>query len=188
MHKIQKISSRLLVVFNILLLWLPLSILTKWIFIDNSLIKYLLSQGVMGNSIHTPEGYVSLSTMNWTLLSKALGFSAEALGLLPLFLSLFTLKSIFKNYHKGEIFSTVNAAYYRYLGWLFFLNAIFVKPISDCGMGLAVTVHNPPGHRYLIFNFGTPNMEAIFCGSLLIVISWVMLEASKLKDEQQFTI
>jgi hypothetical protein len=32
------------------------------------------------------------------------------------------------------------------------------------------------------------SLIAIFCGAVIIVISWVMLEASKLHDEQKFTV
>lgn len=188
MNQIQKISSYLLIIFNILIIAIPLIVIIQWIFIDTSTIKDLFAQGVLQKPIQTPEGSINLSTIHWTILSKSIGLIGHILGILPLFLSLFVLKSIFQNYKRGEIFSTVNAVYYRYLGWLFFLDALLAKPVSDSLMVLAATLSNKPGHRYLTLSFGTPNMEALFCGVLVIVISWVMLEASKLHYEQKFTI
>lgn len=47
---------------------------------------------------------------------------------------------------------------------------------------------NPPGHRYLSISFGTPNLSSLFYGVLVIVVSWVMREASELHDEHTFTI
>ncbi|GAO97677.1 hypothetical protein Cva_00313 [Caedimonas varicaedens] len=191
MDRIQKVSSYLLIIFNVLLIALPLLIILQWIFIETkitdvgSVINFF---GTFERTIQTPEGFVNLSTIHWTPPLKILGLSSDILGLLPLLLSLFVLKSIFRNYQQGEIFSTANATHYRSLGWLFFLDALLIKSLSNTLLVLAVTFTNPPGHRYLTVSFGTPNMKPLFCGILVIVISWVMLEASKLQDEQKFTI
>ncbi|OGV41973.1 MAG: hypothetical protein A3F46_10225 [Legionellales bacterium RIFCSPHIGHO2_12_FULL_42_9] len=89
---------------------------------------------------------------------------------------------------KGAIFNLNNASCYSYLGWLFFLNAVFTKPLSDLLMVLAVTFANIPGHRYITISLGLPNLIAVFCGVVVIVISWVMSEATKLQDGQRFII
>jgi hypothetical protein len=115
-------------------------------------------------------------------------FIAYAISLLPIFLSFFVFKAIFKNYRKGDFFTAINAGYYRYLGWLFFLEALLAKPLSDGLMMVTVTLSNPSGHRHLALSWGIPSLEVLFCGTLLIVISWVMLEASKLQDEQKLTV
>lgn len=188
MEKIQKVSCYFLVAFNILITILPLFVLTQWLFIDSTTIKNLLDQGFLQSPVSTPEGYINLSTVHWTILAKIVGLIGQSLSLLPLFLSLFILKSIFQNYQKGEIFNTLNARHYRYLGCLFFLDALLAQPLSNLLMVLAVTLANPPGHRYITLSFGAPNIEVLFCGMLVIVISWIMLEASKLHDEQTFTI
>lgn len=188
MDKIQKISRYFLVIFNALLVILPLTIMIQWLFIDTDTLKSLLDQGFLQKPVLTPEGYVNLSTIQWSFLTKGIGLLAQCVGLLPLFLSLFILKLIFQNYQQGEIFSTINASHYRYLGWLFFLDALIAKPLSNLLMVLAVTLANPPGHRYITLSFGTPNIEALFCGMIVIVISWVMLEASKLHEEQKLTV
>ncbi len=188
MDKIQRVSRYFVVVFNVLLIFLPMFVIIQWLFIDTGTIKNLLDQGFLQKPISTPEGYVNLSTIQWSFLAKFTGLLAQSIGLLPLFLSLFVLKTLFLNYQKGDIFSTINARHYRYLGWLFFLDALIAQPLSNLLMVLAVTLANPPGHRYISLSFGTPNIEALFCGMLVIVISWIMLEASKLHDEQQFTV
>lgn len=193
MHRIQKISSYLLIVFNVLIITLPFSAVITWLFIETEFVKNIISNSFLFKQIQTPEGFVNLSQIKWTLTSKTIGFSASALGLLPIFLSLFSLKSIFQNYQKGKIFTITNAQHYRRLGIFFFLDALLATSIADMLMVLAATLSNPPGHRYISISFGTPNIEALFCGILVcgilvIVISWVMLEASKLHEEQQLTI
>lgn len=188
MHRIQKISSYLLIVFNVLIIALPLSTVMTWLFIETEFVKNIISHSPLFKYVLTPEGFISLSEIKWTLTSKIIGFVACTLGALPIFLSLFSLKSIFQNYQKGKIFTITNAQHYRRLGVLFFLDALLATPIGDTLMILAATLSNPPGHRYISISFGPPNVEALFCGILVMVISWVMLEASKLHEEQQLTI
>lgn len=188
MNTIQKVSSYFLVIFNILLISLPLCIFLQWAFIDTKIVKELLKLGLLHNKISTPTGCTNLSSMDWNLLSMITGFTSHLLGQLPFILSLFILKSIFRSYQTGEIFTTSNAILYKYLGYLFFLDALIAKPISELLMVLTVTMSNPPGHRYISISFGIPNLEALFCGMLVIVISWVMVEASKLADIEKLTI
>lgn len=188
MDKIRKVSGYLLFIINALIIFLPLFVIFQWYFIDTDTMKFFLDQGVFQKSIFTPEGSVNLSTVHWSFFTKILGLFAQSVGVAPLFLSLFVLKSIFLNYQKCEIFSVVNASHYKSLGWLFFFDALIAQPLSNLLMVLTVTLTNPPGHRYITLSFGTLNIEALFCGVLLIVISWIMLEASKLYDEQKFTV
>ncbi|MCX7338741.1 MAG: DUF2975 domain-containing protein [Alphaproteobacteria bacterium] len=188
MKQIEKVSSYLLTILTILVIILPLYIILQWLFIDTGTMKHLMAEGILMNPINAPEGIVNLSTVNWTLFSKGAGFASHAIGSLPFFLSLFVLRSIFQNYQKGEIFNTINATHYKKLGWLCFLDALIAQPLADTLMILAVTFSNPPGHRYVAISYGTPNLEALFFGLILIVISWVMLEGSKLHDDQKFTI
>ena len=191
MNRIQKVSSHLLLIFSILLSAVPLLTMIQWIFIStktsdvSDVINFF---GIFEKTIQTPEGYVNLSNVSWTPLLQLLGFGADMIGLLPFLISLFILKAIFKNYQKGEIFSVRNAIQYRRLGGLFLLDALLIKSLSQTLMVLSVTLTNPPGHRYLTISFGTPNLTSLFYGILVIIVSWVMLEASKLHDEHKFTI
>lgn len=191
MNRIQKVSSHLLLIFSILLSTVPLLTMIQWIFVStktsdvSDVINFF---GIFEKTIQTPEGYVNLSNVSWTPLLQLLGFSADMIGLLPFLISLFILKAIFKNYQKGEIFSVRNAIQYRRLGVLLLLDALLIKSLSQTLMVLAVTLTNSPGHRYLTISFGTPNLTSLFYGILVIIVSWVMLEASKLHDEHKFTI
>jgi hypothetical protein len=109
-------------------------------------------------------------------------------GMVTIIAGLYILRSIFHNYEKGEIFTLTNGRHYRTLGLLFFLEALLFQPLSHMLLVLAMTLFNPPGHRYITVSFGTPNIEALFCGTVIIVISWVMIEAAKLEGEQKLII
>ena len=196
MTKIQKTSSYLLVIFNCLLVYLPLNIILFWTFIDADSMKNLFN-GDWGHGFgwestsllaNTPDGPINMISVKWTVISKAIGFGSAALGTLPTFLGVLALRSVFKNYKKGDVFNVVNAIRYRYIGWLFVLSSLITKPISDGLLTFATTHSNAPGHRYLTLSFGTTDLGTVFYGVMIIIISWVMLEASKLQEEQKFTI
>lgn len=145
-------------------------------------------QNLFQQFVRTPEGFINLNTIQWTAMTKAIRALGDVIGILPFFLSLFSLRRIFNNYYQNQIFNTDNTRQYRYLGSLFFLDALIAKPMSNMLLVLATTLSNAPGHRYISVSFGTPNLKALFCGVLLIFISWVMLRASKLEEEQTLTI
>lgn len=192
MDKIQKTSRYLGFVFNALLIIIPFLCVIEWTFFKPALGERDTSKHVVGflfeKTIDTPEGHVNVNLVQWTPSLKCLAFGADFLGLLPFLLSLLVLKALFKNYQNGLVFSIKNAIYYRRLGILFLLNAFIIQPLSHTLMVLAVTANYPPGHRYLTISFGTPNLSALFYGFLVVFVSWVMYEASKLYEEQQFTI
>jgi len=188
MNRIQKVSSYLLFIFNGLLVFFPLFYLTLWIFVDASLVKSLISENMLLDPVSTPEEVINLSTVKWSLPTKAVGLLASLVEVFPFLMGLFILKLIFRNYSNGQIFTLSNARYYRYLGYLFFLEALIVTPLSETLMVLAATLNNGVGHRYFQVQIGTPALKSLFCGVLILVISWIMVEACKLQDDQQLTI
>lgn len=189
MKKIKYISRLVISVVNISLFLFPLWILSIWIFIDSNFIKELINVGVIFEPIvNNTEGLIELSKVTWQVDNKLLGMLSSVIGVLPLFISLFILKCIFKNYQNGNIFILDNSRYYKNLGVLFLLNAIIARPLSLMLIEIAATFHNTVGHRYLTLSFGMPNIKHIFIGILAIIISWVMLEGSKINEEIRHTV
>jgi hypothetical protein len=187
MNRIQKISNNLLIVFNALLVIVPFFAVTPWLFSNFGFVKYLQATGFLQMHINTPEGSVYLPMLHGNWVSTLVGLTGAILGTLPLFLSLFVLKRLFRHYQQGEIFSVRNAKQYKYLGWLFFWDALLAQPVGE-GLKVVAATLPHPGHTYLTLNLGGPSVQAVFCGIIMIVISWVMLEASKLHDEQKLII
>jgi hypothetical protein len=188
MYHIQRMSFYLIIILNLLLVLLPSLALGQWVLIDWPFVNKLIVKGMWLSSIQTPEGIVEFADAKWDLFSKIIGCVGSSIGLLPIFFSIFILKELFRNYKSGKIFTYRNACYYRSLGWMFFLHGLVTKPLSGLLLVLAATVSNPPNHRYISITFGVPNIEAIFCGTLVIVISWVIAEGCKLHEENHLTI
>jgi hypothetical protein len=95
---------------------------------------------------------------------------------------------VFQNYKEGLIFTPENARNYGKMAYMFFLDAIITGPISYTIMVLASTFSNPPGERILALALGTPNFQNLFIGFIVLAVSFVMEEASKLQDEIDKTI
>jgi hypothetical protein len=190
MNRLQKVSSYLLILFNILLVLTPVSLLFLWSFIDHEPLKGAIEGGLVFEQvpISTPQGLVNLATVNWNDFTKSIGFLSSLVNELPILLGLLILKNVFRNYQRGDIFNLYNAKQYKNLGYLFFLAAFVTQPLSGMLKVLAITFSNPVGQRTIQISFGTPTFETLFCGVLILVISWVMAEGCKLQEEQKFTI
>jgi len=188
MNQIEKVSSYLIAAVNALLFIVPLYVATQWLFVANPLIEAPYLKTTCHEWIHTPEGPVNSGAVHWTPPARLIGFCADFAANIFLLMGLMILRKLFQNYRAHEIFSAVNAQYYKKLGALCCLQALLAKPLSGMLLTIAATINNPPGHRYVSLSFGTPNIALLFCGACILVISWVMQEASTLHDEQRFTI
>ena len=60
--------------------------------------------------------------------------------------------------------------------------------IHEILIGIVLTMHNPVGHRLASFNFDSYNVYFIVIAIMIILISWIMGEAVKLKEEQQYIV
>lgn len=187
LQKIKNISRLGSFIVNILLITIPLFYLTKWMFIDYPIIKQLSGLGICF-AIKGPTAFVKPWMIAWTPKLKLLGLSADLIGHLPLWFSLFVLKFILNNYREGAVFTAINARYYQYLASFFLVNALVFKPVFDAMMILVATLNNPIGQRMLSIRFDVTNFQDILWGGFVMIIAWVMGEASKLAEEQQWTI
>ncbi|MBM3857610.1 MAG: DUF2975 domain-containing protein [Verrucomicrobia bacterium] len=187
LQKIKNVSRFGSSIATTLLVAMPFFYIAKWIFIDHSIIKQLSGLGICF-AIKGPTAFVKPWMISWTPGLKLFGLGADLIGHLPVWMGLLVLKLIFKNYSEGNIFTATNARCYQYLAGIFLLNAIVFKPIFDTMMVLVATLHNPPGQRILSIAFTVTNIQDILWGGVVIIIAWVMSEASKLQEEQQLTI
>jgi len=62
-------------------------------------------------------------------------------------------------------------------------NLLFVVLIS-----IVLTFNNAPGDRMMVAQFGISDIGTLIIGAVVVLLSWVMSEASKLEDEQAHTV
>ncbi|MCA0370933.1 MAG: DUF2975 domain-containing protein [Proteobacteria bacterium] len=191
MDKIQRVSRYFVALFSFLAVAFPLFLGIQWVLVDAQtgfLPEAMRALGMLERTVATPEGSIALKSVPWTVPLKFLGLGADLVGALPLFISFFLLRTLFWHYVRGEIFSPRNAQLYKKLGLLYVMDALLMTPLSQTLLILAATATNAPGHRYVSVSFGTPNLSSLFYGMLVILVSWIMYEASQMKREQDLTV
>lgn len=188
MERIKKLSQSVVLITRILMIAIPLIFALVWLFIETGLINDLVLKGVLMKAVDTPEGAVNLANVQWTLWSKSIAIVGNLVAMLPFYGSLFIVNKIFSNYKTGQIFLKENAAYYRKLGVLCFLNILIAEPVAEMLMVLGVTLSNAPGHRYITIGFGTPSIGGLLAGLVIMTISWVMYEGAQIDEDQRHTI
>ncbi len=185
MERIQQVSHYFVIVLKFLLVLLPMQLILKWVYVSSASMQASIIATQFLSDVYVG---IVLTTVIWSPLAKTIGIAAYLLELFPIMISLVALVKLFQNYEKGEIFSPINAKYFRYIGIMFVFYGLVSKILHDSLMTVAITINNPPGERMISFGFGSANLEAIFTGSVIILISWVMLQASVLQEEHRYTV
>ncbi len=188
MESIQKLSHFLKTTFRFLSFAVPIFICLQWLLIDWQPVKALLQMGMILKPIVTPEGLVNMAEVELSTTAKMWALFGSLLGAAPYIFGYILLHRLFSNYNQGRIFINNNPVIFQKLGRLILLNGILIIPLKEGLMVAAATHTFPPGHRYITLSFGTPNLEVILCGLLVIVIAWVMQEGQALQEENQLTV
>ena len=114
------------------------------------------------------------------LLSSTIPLSVAVYGAI-------NLRELFTLYEEAIVFSEKNVNCIRRLGYTLVLwvvaNFIFVILIS-----IVLTFNNMTGERVIVAQLGVSDVGALIIGAVIVLISWVMSEASRLEDEQAHTV
>ncbi len=62
-------------------------------------------------------------------------------------------------------------------------NFVFVVLIS-----LVLSFNKLPGERVMVAQLGVSDIGTLIIGAVIVLVSWVMKEASRLEDEQAHTV
>jgi hypothetical protein len=183
MNRIRQISYFFRVLFQVLLVALPMLLITAWL---NSAGEIILFGGAIDINF-IPLAYYGKILHPLSNLEKLLAICTSILPMLIQLYILFSLIKLFKLYEIGKIFSINNVRYIRNIGYALLVTQI-IEPIYQCVMGFVLTWRNPPGHRVASIFFDQTNIGMILIALIVILISWIMTEGCKLREEQQLTV
>ncbi|MEF2145299.1 MAG: DUF2975 domain-containing protein [Desulfovibrionaceae bacterium] len=182
MERIRKVSIWFKWIFMAGLVVYPLFVMVFWALADQADLPYMLGV-TMGNC------YLSdipvLSPLTW--VSRLLAFSACLLPMSATMVALYALVRLFSLYSRGEIFSRRNVQLIRWVGYALIARQI-VDPFHQALLTLALTMNNPEGERLVSIGLSDSNITALLVGFVIVLISWVMDEGRKLKDEEALVI
>ena len=187
MHKIKSVSSFFRFLFQAIFIIYPILLVLFWINAPKSLSPGQHALGIeisfLPDMIINAEWYKSIHML--TATNKLLGF---LISLIPLAITEFTLYfliQLFGLYKQAEIFSLKNVNYIKKIGYTLLIGQL-LDPFYQALMTVNLTWHLHP--KILAIGFSGTNIGIILMALLVILISWIMAEGVKLREEQQLTI
>lgn len=111
-----------------------------------------------------------------------LGFVVSMIPALVLIYGLIQLRRLFGLYGQGLIFSQRHAIYLRRFALASILS-VAVQVVASSLVSVLLTINNPPGSRYLTISITSDQLGTVFLGSVLLVIAWIMVEGSKIAED-----
>ena len=99
----------------------------------------------------------------------------------------FTLFLLFGLYTRAEIFTAQAVGHIRRIGYIL-LAVQAVGPLRDALLSYVLPMHNPIGQRTISVGFSSTDLNAIIIAVLVIVVSWIMNEGRKIKEEEALVI
>lgn len=173
-QQVQRVSRNYVVLFDILLVVIPIVVLAYWAFFNQ------LPAGFHVDLPVKPEQALSLS-------QKTLGGLVSLLPLGIVLYGLATLKALFRLYAKAIMFSIENVKYFRRLGYAL-IAWVMANTLYTLLISLVLSSASPHGERVLVAQFGITDLFTFLIGGIILVIAWIMNEGRKLEDEQAFTV
>lgn len=182
MDKIQRVSLFFRILFQIIFILIPVTLVIKWVYAPQ-----VIHLGGMGTLRTLSHSYPILGPL--TLQTKILGFLASLIPMTVNLIVLYFLIQLFRLYEQGEIFSLKNVRYIRNIGYTLLVGQL-VHPIYDVFISIVLTWNNHlyGGMRYAAITIDRTNIGVLLTALLVILISWIMAEGCKLREESQLTI
>lgn len=184
MNKIQRLSQRLRFVFLAGIVLVPVVHALSWVYFDQVLASPLFN--------HSP-----LLGLNWsdaphmagpaTSTMKLLGFAASMLPGMASMYCFWCLAQLFARFGQGEMFCETVVGLIRRIGWAV-LATQGLRVVHGTLVSLILTMDNAPGQHMITAGMDSATFSEIVTGVVIILASWVMDEARKLKEEQELVI
>lgn len=95
---------------------------------------------------------------------------------------LWQARGLFLNFANGDVFTLASAWRLRDFAGAILAQAI-LGPLSTTALMLAFTMDNPPGSRQLVIGFSSHDLLALIVGGVLLAVAWVMVEATRIANE-----
>jgi hypothetical protein len=108
--------------------------------------------------------------------------SITAIPVGVLLFGLWQVRALFLNFADGQVFTLASARRLRDFAGAVLAQAI-LGPITATALSIALTLNNPPGGRQLVIAPSVHDYLALIVGGVLLAVAWVMVEATRIADE-----
>ncbi len=182
-QKITSLSRLLKITFLIAACALPLLDAGFWITNGYPFLKPFFSWDIIPQF----DNQAQITPDQLSPLIKFLGFLLSLVPTSIYVIALAFLVKLFKHFENFEIFTEESVKCIRKLGFCILLNQL-LYPVYIALYSLTLTITNPPGQRMIAVAFGGQQLSLLVIGCTIILISWIMEEGCKLKEDQAATI
>lgn len=110
------------------------------------------------------------------------GFVISMIPVSALIYGLINLRSLFRHYSRGVIFSREQAARLRRFALAAMLS-VGLQILANSLLSVLLTFNNPPGMRQLAISVSSDQLGTIFLGGVFLVIAWIMGEGSRIAED-----
>jgi hypothetical protein len=110
------------------------------------------------------------------------GAAVTAVPVGVLLFGLWQVRALFLSFANGHVFTLASARRLRDFAGAVLAQAV-LGPLSSTALMLAFTLDNPPGSRQLVIALSVHDYLALIVGGVLLAVAWVMVEATRIADE-----
>lgn len=179
MQKIKSMSHLFFLLFKILAYGLPL--ITAYLILFH--LENMLNWGAWHSLLSTPVKDPS----HFFLLHRFIILSIESLPLSITVLICHQLAKLFRLYESGHLFEEENIRLIKNIS-IYMILGEFIQLIYQPLITAALTFTNPSGQRIASITLGTANISTLITAFIILVASWIIKEAHKLKTDALLTI
>lgn len=181
MKNIKRVSLLFRILFQVLFVIFPITFIIFWMQAPKPL--EFFHGATSFNFI--PKGIAILAPLSAS--TKIYGFIISLIPIAIAEIILYFLIKLFKLYEQGEIFSLQNVNYIRNIGYTLLIGQI-LDPIYQALLSGVLTWHNGSGQRFVTITLDGTDAGIVLVVLLTILISWIMAEGCKLREEQKYTV
>lgn len=116
--------------------------------------------------------------------TRLIGFAISMVPMAVLFFMLHQAYELFDTYRLGNIFAAQAPSRLRRIG-LSTIALAFLRPLTGALLTVALTAANPQGQRHLAISISLDDYMLAAFGGLLLAIGHVMVEATRLAEENR---
>lgn len=173
--RITTVSHKLRLICSALICCLPVLYALFWTFF---------------NLLHTVTPMIPLPVrvdQDLPGLTRLLAFMADLIPLAATTYGVHRLRDLFLLYENELIFTERNVSCIRSLGKTLIV-WVACDILRHSLLSIVLTMGNPPGKRLLVVGFSSGDLTGVFVGIVVLIVSWVMDEARKLKEDHSLIV
>ncbi len=180
MEKIQKYTQLLLVISCIFGAIAFISICATWFF-DS------LPVNISNLILETGSNELAADAVNMPFNHRLMGLLVDFVAILIIYAGIMAFYDLMKKFQSGELFSENIITLLNKISRLVLFWTIY-NPVRGMLLSIITTFHKGPGNRIIKIEFGTPDIINVFIFISLMIITLLIQESNKLKNEQDLTI